>query len=177
MTVKLDQFAVELDTLLGLHTGPTLAVEDSALKTASHLIGMDMDAGAAPKPELRARWISHTRTLNPQHSTRRLLTAKWAWAAALLLVLALLIAFRQPVFAAVGRIFGYIYIQDSGFLPADLTLVLAQPVAQEHNGRTLLAMRGIATTQEIPLYLEYSDIASPADGAQLETLTGDVIPL
>ena len=74
MTAKLDQFALELDTLLGLHHAPTFTVEDSALKTASHLIGMDMDAGAAPKPELRALWISRTRTLNPKRSTRSLLS-------------------------------------------------------------------------------------------------------
>ena len=177
MTAKLDQFALELDTLLGFHPGTAAVTDDAALQAASLLIGMDMDARAAPQPELRARWISHTQILNPQRSTHSLLTTKWAWAAALLLVLALLIAFRQPVFAVVGRLFGYIYIQDSGFLPADSTLVLAQPVAQEHNGRTLLALRGIVPPQETTLYLEYSDIASPADGAQLETLTGDVIPL
>jgi len=42
-----------------------------------------------------------------------------AWIVALILALALLVAFRQPVMAAVGRLFGYIYIQDAGFLPAD----------------------------------------------------------
>ena len=177
MTANLDQFALELDTLLGLHPGPTPASDDNALQAASLLVGMDLDMGAAPRPELRARWVSQTRTLNPRRSSRSLFTTKWAWVAALLLVLALLIAFRQPVFAAVGRLFGYIYIQDSGFLPADSTLVLAQPVVQSHDGRSLLALRGTGTPRETTLTLEYSDIASPADGAQLETATGEVIPL
>jgi hypothetical protein len=177
MTTNLKQFAQELDTLLGLHPGPAPALDDTALQTASLLMGLDLDVGAAPRPELRTRWISHTRTLNSQRSNRSLFTTKWAWIVALLLVLALLIAFRQPVFAAVGRLFGFIYIQDSGFLPADSTLVLVQPVVQSHNGRSLLALRGTRTPGETTLTLEYSDTASPADGAQLETLTGDVIPL
>ena len=177
MTANLDQFALELDTLLGLHPGPDPVLDNAPLQAASLLAGMDMDADATPRPELRARWISHTRTLNPQRSTRNLFATKWAWTAILLLVLALLIAFRQPVFAAVGRLFGYIYIQDSGFLPADSTLVLAQPVVQSHEGRSLLALRGVSTLRETVLNLEYSDIASPADGAQLETSTGEVIPV
>lgn len=177
MTAKLNRFALELDTLLGLHPGPAPVMDDAALQTASLLMGIDLDVVAAPRPDLRARWISHTRTLDPQRSTRNLLTAKWAWVVALLLVLALLIAFRQPVFAAVGRLFGYIYIQDSGFLPAESTLVLAQPVVQSYDGRSLLALRGVSTPRETALTLEYSDIASPADGAQLETATGEVISL
>ena len=177
MTASLEQFTQELDVLLGLHPGPAPALDDAALQTAPLLMGMDLDANIAPQPELRVRWISHTRTLNSQRSNRSLFTTKWAWIVAILLVLALLIAFRQPVFAAVGRLFGYIYIQDSGFLPADSTLVLAQPVVQSHDGRSLLALRGTGTPRETTLTLEYSDIASPADGAQLETTTGEVIPL
>ena len=177
MTANLDQFALELDTLLGLHPGPDPVLDNAPLQAASLLAGMDMDADATPRPELRARWIAHTRTLNPQRSTRNLFATKWAWTAILLLVLALLIAFRQPVFAAVGRLFGYIYIQDLGFLPANSTLVLAQPVVQSHDERSLLALHGVSTARETVLTLEYSDIASPADGAQLETATGEVIPL
>ena len=120
MTASLEQFTQELDVLLGLHPGPAPALDDAALQTAPLLMGMDLDANIAPQPELRVRWISHTRTLNSQRSNRSLFTTKWAWIVAILLVLALLIAFRQPVFAAVGRLFGYIYIQDSGFLPAEL---------------------------------------------------------
>ena len=177
MTANLEQFTQELDVLLGLHPGLAPTLDDTSMQAASLLMGMDMDAGAAPQPELRARWISHTRTFTPQRSTRSLFAAKWAWVAALLLILALLIAFRQPVFAAVERLFGYIYIQDLGFLPANSTLVLAQPVVQSHDGRSLLALRGTGTPRETALTLEYSDIASPSDGAQLETATGEVIPL
>ena len=71
----------------------------------------------------------------------------------------------------------HIYIQDWAASPSDSTLVSAQPVAQEHKGRTLLALRGIATPQETTLYLEYSDIASPVDSTQLEMPSGEVIPL
>ena len=50
MTANLDQFALELDTLLGLHPGPTPASDDNALQAASLLVGMDLDMGAAPRP-------------------------------------------------------------------------------------------------------------------------------
>ncbi len=175
MTADLRQFTINLDALLGLQPGQ--AADDPTLQVASALIGMGLDADAAPRPALRVRWVSRTRGLTPQGSTRSLFAVKWVWAVALTFVIALLIVFRQPVFAAVGRWLGYIYIPGSGFLPVESTLVLAQPVVQQHDGRDLLALSGVATPDETTIYLEFSDIASPADGAQLETPTGEFIPL
>ncbi len=175
MTANLGQFTRDLDRLLGL--APSRPADSPVIQIASMLAGMELDADAAPQLELRARWVSRTRAVSSHRSFSNLVTVKWAFAATLTILLALLIVFRQPVFAAVGRLFGYIYVQDTGFLPADSTLVLAQPVAQEHDGRTLLALHGVATSQETTLYLEYSDIASPADGAQLELANGEILPL
>ncbi|MEW5829690.1 MAG: hypothetical protein AB1846_12425 [Chloroflexota bacterium] len=175
MTTDLEQFTFELDTLLGLQSGQV--ADTPTLQAASALIQMRLDADAAPQHEFRSRWVSRTIDLASQYSARSLFAVKWTWAAALILVFALLVAFRQPVFAAIGRWLGYIYIPDSGFLPADTTLVLAQPVVQQHDGRALLAQRGVATPGETTLYLEYSDIASSADGARLEIPTGEIIPL
>ncbi len=175
MTANLGQFTRDLDRLLGL--APSHPADSPVIQIASMLVEMDLGVDAAPQPELRARWISRTRTVSPRRSFPKLVAVKWAVAATLTILFALLIVFHQPVFAAVGRLFGYIYVQDTGFLPADSTFVLAQPVAQEHDGRTLLALRGISTPQETILYLEYSDIASPADGAQLELPNGETLPL
>jgi hypothetical protein len=97
--------------------------------------------------------------------------------AALILALALIVAFRQPVLAAVSRLFGYIYVQDSGFLPTNSTFVIQQPVMQEHNGSILTVTRGVSTPDGITLYLEYSTTASPADGAYLETDAGAQLAL
>ena len=175
MTTDLEQFTFELDTLLGLQAGQI--ADTPALQAASALIQMRLDADAAPQPELRSRWVSRTTDLTSKRPARSLFAVKWTWAAALILVFALLVAFRQPVFAAIGRWLGYIYVPGSGFLSAESTLVLAQPVVQQHDGRALLAQRGVATPGETTLYLEYSDIASSADGARLEMPTGEIIPL
>jgi len=175
MTAKLDQFTQELDILLGLQPGQP--AESPVLQTASTLIGIDFDTEIRPRPELRSQWISRILETPRQRPSRKLAAARWAWATAMILVIALLIAFHQPVFAAVGRLFGYIYFQDTGFLPADSTMVLAQPVVQTHNQRSLEVLRGISTPGETTLYLEYSDTASPADGALLETPTGETISL
>jgi len=81
------------------------------------------------------------------------------------------------VLAAVGRLFGYIYVQDSGFLPVDSTLVLQQPVLQTHNGLTLTATHAVSTPEGTTLYLEFSATASPADGAYFETGAGAQLAL
>jgi hypothetical protein len=179
MTNKIiDQFSLWLDQLLRLAPGQGSVPFDNpkaeaVLQVAVALHEMDFEAELAPRAELRTRWERHSQTLNPNHRPiRRLFTARIIWAAALILVLALIVAFRQPVLAGVSRLFGYIYIQDSGFLPADSTLVLQQPIMQEHNGGTLTVTRGVSTPDGTSLYLEFSDTASPADGAFLETSPG-----
>ena len=84
--------------------------------------------------------------------------------AALILALAMIVIFRQPVMAAVSRLFGYIYVQDAGFLPADSTFVLQQPVMQTHNGLSLTVTHGVATPDNTTLYLEYSANCLPGGG-------------
>ncbi|HEX7542392.1 MAG TPA: hypothetical protein VF352_09695, partial [Anaerolineales bacterium] len=120
----------------------------------------------------------HSQTMNPDHRPiRRLFTARIIWAAALILALTLLFAFRQPVLAGVSRLFGYIYVQDAGFLPTDSTLVLEQPVVQAHNSLTLTVTHAVSTPDGTTLYLEFSATASPADGATLETAAGAQLAL
>jgi WD40 repeat protein len=184
MTDKLiDQFSQWLDQLLGLAAGqasvPVAMPEVQDIhQVAVALHEMDFEAELSPRAELRSRWESHAQNLNARNPpSRRLLNARIPCVAALLLALALLVAFRQPVLAAVSRLFGYIYIQDSGFLPADSTLVLQQPVMQAHNGLSLTVTRGVSRPNGTSLYIEYSDTVSPADGAFLEIAGGAQLAL
>lgn len=199
MNNQMNQFSLRLDQLLGIHPGQTNAAftspqAETALQTASLLKGMDFDTELAPRANIRARWLKQFAEFpSPFGNPKRVLREgargfgqpplpvgegrgegirRTAWFAALILALALLVAFRQPVLAAVGNLFGYIYIQDVGFLPADSTWILQQPIMQEHTGRSLTVTRGVATPTETTLWLEFSDTARPVDGA---TLTDELI--
>jgi WD40 repeat protein len=178
-----DQFNLRLDQLLGIAPGQTVSpvtpepATEAALQTAGLLIEMNLGAESAPRHALRDRWAQAATELPPVHSTRSRFTRRMAWIIAMVLALALIVAFRQPVLAAVSRLFGYIYIQDTGFLPTDSTLVLQQPVKQEHNGLTLTVTSGVSTPDGTTLYLEFSATASPADGAFLETNPGSQLAL
>lgn len=197
MTNKLiNQFSLWLDQLLRLGPGQgSVPFEnpkaEAVLQVAVALHELDFEAELAPRAELRTRWERHSQIILKENNMRniselrtrwerpirRLFTARIIWAAALILALALIVAFRQPVLAAVSRLFGYIYVQDSGFLPANSTSVIQQPVMQEHDGSTLTVTRGVSTPDGITLYLEYSTTASPADGAWLETDGGTQLAL
>ncbi|MGA2505649.1 MAG: hypothetical protein ABSG01_16325 [Anaerolineales bacterium] len=174
----IDQFSLWLDQLLVRAPGQGfIAFEhpnaQGVLQVAVALHEMDFEAELTPRAGLRARWERHFQPKNlDQCPLRRLVTTRVIWVAALILALALIVAFRQPVLAAVSRLFGYIYVQDSGFLPSDSTQVIQQPVMQEHDGSTLTVTRGVSTPDGITLYIETSDTASPVDGALLETEGG-----
>jgi hypothetical protein len=184
MTNKLiDQFSALLDQLLGIESGQVSSNVDHpktefVLEAASVMHAMDFGGESAPRLELRARWERKFQPQNPnQRPLRKLVTIRAIWMGALILALALIVAFRQPVLAAVSRLFGYIYVQDSGFLPANSTFVIQQPVMQEHDGSILTVTRGVSTPDGITLYLETSATASPADGALLETDGGTQLVL
>ncbi len=173
MNKQKNQFSFQLDQLLGIHPGKTDLTfngsdESQLLQTGSILNRMEFDSELAPRADIRTRWLAQTRPGYPEQKTRRFFTTRTAWFAALILALVLLIAYGQPVMAAVSRLFGYVYVQDVGFLPADSTLVLQQPVRQEHAGQSLAVTRGIATPNETTLWLEFSDIARSVDGAALQ---------
>ena len=181
MTAKLiAQFNARLDELLGLNPNMSNANDpqiEAILQAARLLSEMDFDTELAPRAGIRSRWMQQTQRSSSNRSTRQLSTSRWAWVFILVILLSLLVAFRQPVFAAVSRIFGYIYISDVGFLPMDSTLMLEQPILQEHNGQTVTVTRGVATSENIILFLEFNDIARPVDGAWLETSAGERLEL
>jgi len=183
MNKTIEQFNLRLDRLLGIGNEQTAASEtpdpavEAALQTAGLLIGLDLAAGAAPRRGLPDRWTQSARQQLPVRATHGHFTRRIAWIIAVVLALALIVAFGQPALAAVSRLFGYIYVQEAGFLPADTTLVLQQPVMQTHNGLSLTVTHAVSTPDGTILYLEFSATASPADGAILETEAGAQLPL
>lgn len=175
---SIDQFNQRLDQLLGLGprqiitTAYTSHETESAIQTAGLLIGMNLEADAAPRPDLRERWQRQARRLTKDRSSRARISPRLAWIAVLVIVLSLLIVFHQPVFAAVGRLFGYVYIPNYGFLPMESTYVIQQPVVQEHDGRSVTVTQGVTTPAGTYLTLAFSDTARPGDGAWLDLDTG-----
>lgn len=184
MNKLVQQFNLRLDQLLG--TGPgqyEIAFTDppvrAALITSSALKELDMTDELVPNPDLRSRWQLGVNAQKPKPA-RPAPALRLAWGfAALLVALGLLALFRQPVFAAIGPWFGYIYQPETGFLPVDSTRALGQPVRQEHAGESLTVMRGLGTPTETRIWLEYSNTAhpAPADGATLTTESGVELPL
>jgi hypothetical protein len=101
----------------------------------------------------------------------------WVVIGLVLLVLVTAFIFRQPVLAAASRLFGYGYFPPVGFVQLDTARILNNPVKQEHAGNSLTVVRGLATPEHTILWLEYSDITQPADGAWLETPIAEHIVL
>jgi hypothetical protein len=180
---RIDQFNRRLDHLLGITPGqgsvPVAMPEaEAVLQVAAALNKMDFEAELTPRADLRLRWERQAQIpTSSQAPIRRLFTARAIWVAGLILTLALLFAFRQPVLAGVTRLFGYIYVQDAGFLPTDSTLVLEQPVVQAHDNLTLTVTHAVSTPGGTTIYLKFSATASPADGATLETAAGAQLAL
>jgi hypothetical protein len=101
----------------------------------------------------------------------------WIVIGLVLVALITVFIFRQPVLAAASRLFGYGYFPPVGFVQLDTAHILNNPVKQEHAGNSLTVVSGLATPDHTVLWLEYSDNAQPADGAWLETATGERIAL
>ena len=95
----------------------------------------------------------------------------------ILVLIAILFTFRQPVLATVGRLLGYGYFPQVGFIQLDGPRVLRNPVKQEHAGQSLTVMNGVATSNETILWLEFSADPLPPDGAWLETTSGERLAL
>ncbi|HVM70624.1 MAG TPA: hypothetical protein VMT91_02615 [Anaerolineales bacterium] len=150
---------------------------EAVAQTARLLIGLNLEADAAPRPGLRACWIQQTRKANPTRARQALFHPRMAWIVVLTVVLILLAVFHQPVFAEVERLFGYIYFPSTGFLPVNTTSVLEQGVIQEHDGVSLTVTQGVATPRETVLVLDFSETAHPGAGAWLETNTGSRLDL
>lgn len=162
--------------------GETVQVEAgadaAALRLAGQLAKVDFRDEMSARPDLQARWQSAARKVGTNQPVARRVNLKLvAWASAVALVLALLVIYRQPVIASLGRLFGYTYFPQVGFVRLDSARVLPNAVMQVHEGRSLTVLRGLVGTRDTQLWLEYSDEARPAEGAWLETPDGQRIDL
>lgn len=175
----IQQFSARLDKLLGIALKDPKSTDpqvDAPLQVAGLLAEMDFDAELAPRADIRSRWMRQTRKLNRNSTSQYFATSYWKWVV-LFTVIVLLVIFHQPVFAAVSRAFGYVYVPDVGFVAQDSAMVLKQPIFQEHDGQTVTVTRGVATARDITLFLEFNDAARPVDGAWLETASGQKLEL
>jgi hypothetical protein len=158
----IDAFNQDLDRLLNgaAHNDNTELIPAVLLAAAS------FDAELRPKAGLRERWLKQTARPPERPALRRL------WASAALLLIVLLILFHQPVLASIGRIFGFAYLPETGFVNLDRVHVLKNAVTQRHEGLELTVLRGLVTERGTELWLEFSDAARPVDDAWLETPDG-----
>ena len=178
MTAKpIHKFNARLDELLGLTPGSSRVDHpkiDQMLEVAETLNKIDFDSELSPRAGIDARWRGQFQRFK---LAQPLSIARLLWVPLVIVLVALLAVFHQPVFAAVSRAFGYIFVQDVGFVPADSTFLLKQPILQEHNGQSVTVGQGVATPQNIILFLEFNDVARPVDGAGMETVSGETIKL
>lgn len=137
---------------------------------------MDFDAELAPRADIRFRWKRQTQKLNRYSSPGYFTMPHWKWIVAFTIIVFLAV-FHKPVFAAVSRALGYVYVPDVGFVDRDSAFLLKQPIFQEHEGQTVTVTRGVATERNITLFLEFNDVAHPVDGAWLETVSGQQLTL
>ncbi|NMC46379.1 MAG: hypothetical protein GYA52_06055 [Chloroflexi bacterium] len=101
----------------------------------------------------------------------------WVVIGLVLVVLITAFIFRQPVLAAIGRLFGYGYLPEIGFVQLDTTRVLRNPVIQETEESHLTVLYGLADPERTILWLSFDDEAQPGDGAWLETPAGERVDL
>ena len=172
---KIQAFNQELDRLLELGSmdGSAAGLLDerdhAALRSASALAQADFSSELKPNAVLRERWRKAASDVSLRRNRPAL---RWAWALAALVVLALLVTFRQPVAAALGRLFGIAYIPGAGFVQVDAVRVLKNPVTQINDSRSLTVLRGLSGERDTQLWLEYSDEARPGEDAWLEAPDG-----
>jgi hypothetical protein len=173
------QFSAQLDKLLGIAAKESNTTDqhvDAALEIASLLAEMNFDAELAPRADIRSRWIRQTQKLNRSSSPGYFTMLHWKWVVTFIVII-LLAVFYKPVFAAVSRALGYVYVPDVGFVARDSALLMKQPVFQEHEGQTITVTHGVATVKGLTLFLEFNDVARPVDGAWLETSSGQRLEL
>ncbi|MDR3573480.1 MAG: hypothetical protein P4L50_06455 [Anaerolineaceae bacterium] len=178
-------FNSEIDRMLGQEpvvSSPAQAIPTGSqdlLMLATRLAEIDFGSELRPQPELRARWLWRSKQVTARQAVLTpVQRSRWFWAAfASLILFAMLFIFRQPVLAAVGRLFGYGYFPQAGFVELDTAQVLRSHVRQEHAGRSLTVLNGLARPKQTVLWLEYSDTARAADGAWLETPSGERVDL
>jgi hypothetical protein len=163
MTVNTDRFTQELDQLLGLRPGPA-AAPDPALRAATVLLALDLEAESAPPAGLRARWVSRAQHPLPPERKSLMTTLRARPLVAALLALLILLALTGVAYA-IGRSLGY--IPGVGLVDQNIPLrVLAEPVSMTRDGVTI-------TVEEAVLASDKTVIAFTVDGIPVDKLSND----
>lgn len=111
----------------------------------------------------------------PSGSNHRaaIFSRKWAFALSLIAVLAVaavLVAGPKNVYGSLLRLFGY--IPGVGIVNLDEVMVLENGVAQQHQAAMLTVQQGVAGKHDTKLWLKFSSVARPVDGAWLQADNG-----
>ena len=102
-----------------------LDADRAALIAAATLAAVDFTPEMHPSANLAAHISAAGRKPAAARPARRPAPAlRWALAALVIALAALLVVFRDPVAASLGRLFGYAYIPGAGFVPVDSVWVL-----------------------------------------------------
>ena len=180
---EIEIFSQTLDGILGLNEPIDLkkdGVLNASMEIALALKKVSFESEIVIPEQIRKNWV--IRVKNKNHLINRqflnpFISMKRAYIVLILAVVALLIGFYQPVLATVSPLFGYVYISELGFLPRQDTRILAQPIQQKHQDQSVTVTRGVVSPTETILFLKFSDIARPVDGAWLELPSGDHLDL
>ncbi len=171
-----DELNRALDGLLGIGNAAQPAdlanAEREMLDAARRLNAVDLSGEMRPSPAQAARWKQAAKAAARPAPTARPPALRWVWAGLAVALLAVLVIFRQPVMAAVGRLFGFGYSPETGFVRLGDVRMLSRPVLQEHDGRSLTVVRGLADAEDTQIWLAYSADARPGDDAGLELPDG-----
>ena len=122
--------------------------------------------------------ILQIEVVSPSHKNQQRVnyqgrSSRWIWATVVLVIALLLFVFRQPVIASIGRLFGYAYMPEVGFVAVNEVRALENAVQQTHDGRSVTVTQGLAINYLTSLWLTFSEEARPVDGAWLESPDGD----
>lgn len=174
--IPVQRFSQALDSLLGLRDQPSNENDPqikASMEVAQTIMRIPLEEEITLPVGLRQAWIERSRHITKRGVIFPSISIPRAAFVITTIILVLIIGFYQPVFAAVGQIFGYVYIPDVGFLPRNTTRILEQPVRQIHNEQSLTVTRGIATPAETILFLKFTPIAQALDGAWLMLPSGE----
>ncbi|MGB9673472.1 MAG: hypothetical protein ACPL3P_04980 [Anaerolineales bacterium] len=176
----IQQFNRALDGLLGLgeiHPSTEDALINANIQMAQAIQKITFAEEMEIPVGLRQDWIAAVSKKKDEPIPFLSRIPQPLWLGLIMVVLALLIGFYQPVLAEVSQIFGYVYLPDVGFLPRNSTLILAQAVRQQHDGQSVTVRRGVASPSQTILFIEFNDAARAVDGAWLELASGEKISL
>jgi hypothetical protein len=119
---------------------------------------------------------SHADKNRPKNALSGFFNRKsWVVIGIVLLVFLIAFIFRQPVLAAAGRLFGYGYFPEVGFIQLDTAQILQSPIKQEHGDSSLTVISGLATPKTTLLWIKFVNSDATAAGAWLETPSSDRI--